>query len=205
MDRSHTGADPTRPMRVVVITPGFPPDQAGVEIHTGHLATELAALGLDVQVITARRCLTRTRAEKHNGLRVRVFPAWRTTALSISPPLLLAGLRAFRDSDLVHVHSYHAACGFATLTGLVAPVVFTPHYHGDGHSHLAVALHRVYRFVGRALFRSAHAVVCVSWVERDAILRDFPSTAGRTLVVPNGVDTVAIRGAEPFVGNHRPC
>lgn len=200
MDRSDTGADPTPPMRVIVITPGFPPDQGGVEIHTGRLATELAALGLDVQVLTARRCLTRTRTEKHNGLRVLVFPAWRTTILSFSPRLLLAGLQAFRDSDVVHVHSYHAACGFATLTGLVAPVVFTPHYHGDGHSPLAVALHRVYRFVGRAMFRSAHAVVCVSQAERNAILRDFPSTAGRTRVVPNGVDTIAIRSAEPFAG-----
>lgn len=200
MDRSDTGADPTRPMRVILVTPGFPPDQGGVEIHTGRLATELAALGLEVRVLTARRCLTRPRIEKHDGLRVHVFPAWRTTALSISPRLLLAGLRAFRDADLVHVHSYHAACGFAALTGFVAPVVFTPHYHGDGHSQLAVALHRVYRFIGRALFRSAHAVVCVSRAERDAILRDFPSTAGRTRVVPNGVDTVAIRAAEPFVG-----
>lgn len=197
MDRSDTAA---APMRVVVVTPGFPPDQGGVEIHTSRLATELAALGLDVQVLTARRCLTRTRTENHDGLRVRVFPAWRTTALSFSPRLLLAGLRAFWDCDLVHVHSYHAGCGVATLTGLVAPVVFTPHYHGDGHSPLAVALHRVYRFVGRALFRSAHAVVCVSHAERDTIVRDFPSTAGRTRVVPNGVDTVAIRSAEPFAG-----
>jgi glycosyltransferase involved in cell wall biosynthesis len=200
MTRTDTGGDLGRPMRVVIVTPGYLPDQGGVETHTTRLATELAALGVNVRVLTARRGIRRPRTEQRDGVLVQVFPAWRSTVLSISPRLLWAALRAYRDADLVHVHSYHAACGFAALTGLVAPVVLTPHYHGGGHSGLAVALHRGYRFVGRALFRCAHAVVCVSRSERDAVVADFPSTHGRTHVVPNGVDTRAIRSAEPYAG-----
>jgi glycosyltransferase involved in cell wall biosynthesis len=193
----------TAPRRVTLITPGFPPDQGGVETHTGHLVRELTALGVDVQVLTARRGLSRSATEVRDGVRIRVFPAWRTTVLSISPRLLLAGLRAARDTDLTHVHSYHAGCGFAALSGFVRPVVFTPHYHGGGHSPQAEAMHRGYRFVGRMLFRAARAVICVSGAERDAIVRDFPSLAGRTHVVPNGVDTVAVRSAQPFAGQPR--
>jgi glycosyltransferase involved in cell wall biosynthesis len=81
--------------------------------------------------------------------------------------------------------------------------VFTPHYHGNGHSRPARTLHRGYRFVGRALFHAARAVVCVSNAERDAIVRDFPVTEGRTHVVPNGVDTAAVRSAQPFAGQRR--
>ena len=190
-------------MRVTMITPAFPPDTGGVEAHTGHLVRELTARGVEVQVLTGRRRLSRAATEKHYGARIRTFPAWRTTVLSVSPRLLLAGLRAARDADLVHVHSYHATCGFAALTGFLTPVVFTPHYHGNGHSRRATALHRGYRFVGGLLFRAARAVICVSNAERDAIVRDFPATAGRTHVIPNGVDTAAVRSAQPFAGQTR--
>lgn len=187
-------------MRVVLVTPGFLPDQGGVETHTGRLATELAALGVDVRVLTARRGPGGVRREIRDGVPVQVFPAWRTTAMSISPRLVLAGLLAHRDADVVHVHSYHAACGFAALSGAVAPVVFTPHFHGGGHTGAAVALHRVYGLVGRALFRSARAVICVSRAERDAVVEAFPSTADRTHVVPNGVDAAALAVAVPLDG-----
>jgi glycosyltransferase involved in cell wall biosynthesis len=188
------------PLRVTLVTPGFPPDPGGVEAHTGHLARELAARGVQVRVLTARRGLRRSVTEVREGVRITAFPAWRSTVLSISPRLLSAGLRASRDADLVHVHSYHAACGFAAFGGLVAPVVFTPHYHGGGHSRQAVVLHQIYRFAGRLLFRAPRAVICVSSAERAAVVRDFPATAGRAHVVPNGVDLAAVRAARPFSG-----
>jgi len=194
---------PATPLRVTLVTPGFPPDAGGVEAHTGHLVRELTARGVDVQVLTARRGLVRTAVEVRAGVRIRSFPAWRTKEMSVSPRLLLAGLRAARGAELVHVHSYHAACGFTALGGYLTPVVFTPHYHGEGHSRPAKALHRGYRFVGRLLFHAARVVVCVSEAERAAVVRDFPAAAGRTHVVPNGVDTAAVRAAQPFSGQRR--
>ncbi|MEC3980061.1 glycosyltransferase family 4 protein [Amycolatopsis sp. H20-H5] len=191
------------PLRVTLVAPGFPPERGGVEAHAGHLVRQLTALGVEMRVLTARRGLRRPVTETREGVRITTFPAWRTTVMSVSPRLLLAGLRASRDADLVHVHSYHAACGFAALGGFFAPVVLTPHYHGGGHSTGAVLLHRGYRFVGRLLFRAARAVICVSRAERDLVLRDFPAAATRTWVVPNGVNLAAIRAAEPFPGQPR--
>lgn len=188
----------TGPLRVVVVTPGFAPEQGGVEAHAGHLVRELVALGAHVEVLTARRGLRRARTETRDGVRVRVFPAWRIAAMSVSPRLALCGLLAFRGADIVHVHSYHALCGVSALAGLAGPVVFTPHYHGHGHSRGATVLHRGYRFVGRALFRAPSAVVCVSRAERDAVVGDFPAAVGRIHVIPNGVDAPALRAARPF-------
>jgi glycosyltransferase involved in cell wall biosynthesis len=193
----------TGPLRVTFVVPGFPPDQGGVEAHAGHLVRELTARGVEVRVLAARRGVGRVTDELRDGVPIRVYPAWRTTVLSISPRLLLAGLRAFRGADVVHVHSYHATCGFAALSGFAAPVVFTPHYHGGGHSAQAVALHRVYQFAGKLLFRAARRVICVSRAERDAVVGDFPVAAGRVHVVPNGVDTAAVRAAEPFADQPR--
>ena len=187
-------------LRIALVTPGFSPDHGGVEAHTGHLVRELTALGVQVRVLTARRGLRAPMTEIRDGVPITRYPAWRTTIMSISPRLLLAGLRAARQADVVHVHSYHAACGFAAVTGFAAPVMFTPHYHGNGHSPQASVLHRGYRFAGKLIFRAARAIICVSRAERDAVLRDFPLAASRISVLPNGVDGAAIRAADPIPG-----
>ncbi|WP_424187203.1 glycosyltransferase family 4 protein [Actinokineospora sp. G85] len=189
-------------LRVTLVTPGFPPVRGGVEAHVGSLARELAARGVDVRVRTARRGLRRPVEEVRDGIPVRVHPAWSTTALSVSPGLLLDGLRV-GGSDVVHVHSYHAACGFAALRGFAGPVVLTPHYHGGGHTAGASALHVGYRLVGRAIFRAARSVICVSEAERASLVADFPHAREKVTVLPNGVDVAAIRAAEPFPGEPR--
>ena len=47
----------------------------------------------------------------------------------------------------------------AVRSGL--PLVFTPHYHGTGHTPFRTFLHRLYRGAG-ATVRAAHAIICVS-------------------------------------------
>jgi glycosyltransferase involved in cell wall biosynthesis len=187
-----------RPLRVAMVTPGYPPDAGGVEAHTGALATELRALGVDVRVLTARRGLTSPRSELVDGVPVRAFPALSTTAVSASPRLVGAGLAAFVGADLVHVHGYHAASAVSALTGVAAPVVLTPHYHGGGHTPVAELLHTGYRYVGRGIVRAARAVICVSEAERAALVADMPSAAPRTVVVPNGVHTACLAAATPW-------
>lgn len=181
-----------------MVTPGFPPTRGGVEEHTGRLVEQLVAAGIDVEVLTASRDVTETTVERRPGLLIRRFPAWRTAHLSLSPKLLWAGLRVGRGADLVHVHSYHASTGFAMLGRRGTPLIFTPHYHGTGHSRLAVILHKGYRFVGTALFKAARAVICVSSAEKTLLARDFPDIEDRVSVIPNGVDTQSVLAAVPF-------
>lgn len=190
--------------RVRLVSPGFPPARGGVEEHCYRLAVHLAGFGDRVDVLTAHRRAASTAAATEadaalpRGVRVRRYSAWRTTAMSISPRLTFAALTAGRrTADITHVHSYHATSGFAALAGFRIPVVFTPHYHGSGHTALARALHIGYRMAGHAMFSAARAVICVSEAERDAVVRDFPKVAGRIRVIPNGVDTAAIRAAHP--------
>jgi glycosyltransferase involved in cell wall biosynthesis len=76
--------------------------------------------------------------------------------------------------------------GLAALS-VAAPVVFTTHYHGVGHTSVARRLHRFYRPLGRRALERAGAVVAVSAAERDLLVHDFPAIAARTVVIPNGV------------------
>ena len=77
-------------------------------------------------------------------------------------------------------------------------VVFTPHYHGAGHSLAAKVLHVFYRPLGRALFRASDTVICVSEAEKLLVVADFPFVANRIVVIPNGVDTGALATALPY-------
>lgn len=190
---------PGAALRVRLVTPGFPPARGGVEEHCHQLAVRLSAGGDRVSVLTASRAGRVGPARRPDGIDVLTYRAWRTTSMSLSPRLTVAG--AFgptADTDITHVHSYHASSGFAAIAGVRRPIVFTPHYHGSGHSALARGLHRGYQLAGRAMFAAADAVICVSDAERAALVRDFPGIAERIRVIPNGVDRATIRTAAPF-------
>jgi glycosyltransferase involved in cell wall biosynthesis len=188
------------PQVVTVVTPGFRPQTGGVETHTFELVTELTRQGIDVEVLTARRDITRRKVEVFEGYRVITYPAWPIRSMSVSPQLLSAAVRRRKDSGtvLVHVHSYHATTAMAVL-GARVPTVFTPHYHGKhGHSALADVLHLGFDHLGRILFQRADAVICVSKAERDELVRDFPAVGERVTVIPNGVRSGSIRAAVPY-------
>jgi glycosyltransferase involved in cell wall biosynthesis len=121
-------------------------------------------------------------------VRVLRFPL---TVSSRAYPLSLSLFRYLKrhaaDFDLVHAHNYHTLVGHAANRSRL-PLVFTPHYHGTGHTPLAISLHRLYRGVGARLFTAASAVVCVSQPERDLVARDFPCAMTKIVVIPNGAD-----------------
>ena len=182
-----------------MVTPGFPPEPGGVEEHTGRLVDQFVSMGLAVEVLTASRRARTPMTSERDGFAVRIFPAWRIEIMSISPRLLRAALGAGRSADVLHVHSYHAMNAAAVLTHRRGTlVVFTPHYHGAGHSRAAKVLHVFYRRLGRALFHAADTVICVSEAEKQLVVQDFPFVADRIVVIPNGVDTGAMTTALPY-------
>jgi len=79
------------------------------------------------------------------------------------------------------------------------PLVFTPHFHGVGHTRAAKILHLIYDRAAGHIFDRAEVVTCVSQAEADLLIEWYPETAGKTVVVPNGLDVEGIRSAEPFV------
>ena len=185
-------------MRIVYLAPGYAPAFGGVERHVEEIARRLAERGhvVDVLTQTADRLDAR---ETIDGVRVHRFRAInRSRAYGLPPGLFAYAARHLGEYDIVHGHGYHALPSLSALLTRRVPVVFTPHYHGGGHTRFGRLLHLPYRPIGRALFARSRAVVCVSEAERRLVAADAPRVAGRIEVIPNGVDVEAIRGAEPW-------
>jgi glycosyltransferase involved in cell wall biosynthesis len=170
-----------------MVVSSYHPRIGGVETHAQRLAQGCAEAGDDVVVLTHQQDDARP-DERVGGARVLRFPMtvpFPNYALSLG---LFGYLRAHAaDFDVVHVHSYHTIVGHAAVRSRL-PLVFTPHYHGTGHTPFRAFLHRLYRPAGARLFRAADTVICVSDVERDLVTRDFPDVAGRVVTIPNGTD-----------------
>jgi glycosyltransferase involved in cell wall biosynthesis len=187
-------------MRITFVAPRYPPMLGGVELHVQRLAESAARSGHDVTVLCHRNDRhTLPRTELINGVRLVRFQALITNQNFTYAPGLWAHLARYgAELGVVHAHAYHALPALGAALFKQYPLVFTPHYHGTGHSPLRKALHPPYRKAGRLIFERADRVICVSGAERTLVQRDFPQVMGWTTVIHNGVDIDQIRSAVPF-------
>ncbi len=183
-------------MRVLIVSPGYPFAPGGIETHVGELSTQLSALGHQVQVWTHERDSPAASTVTLGSVPVHGFRVTRSNRFPVSAGLHAAVRRRLPKVDIVHVHGYHAtAAAAALLVPRDVPVVFTPHYHGVGHSGLARLLHRPYRPLGHAIFRRSDAVVAVSDAEAALIRADLAITPH---TIRNGANVARLHAAAPW-------
>ena len=189
-------------MRIALVSPGYPPAPGGVEVVVAQTARALARTGASVEVLAQERGRDLPQVTGDEGVVVRRFRATSGAAYPVAPGLWRHLHRHRTEYDIVHGHNYHcvAAAGAAMVVrGNESPrFVFSPHYHGVGHTALASLMHHAYRPMGRATIARAAAVVCVSRAEAGLVAEHFPFAAPRIDVVPNAVDTAALVDAEPW-------
>ncbi|MBB2942565.1 glycosyltransferase involved in cell wall biosynthesis [Actinoplanes lutulentus] len=183
-------------MRIGVVSNAYHPDIGGVETHVRRLCAGLTAAGDDVEVITQHAARS---VENIDGVLVRRFPLTVPAGNYRFSLPLLRWLRTHAETyDVLHAHSYHALAALcAALGNSRTPLVFTPHYHGTGHTRFRAALHRLYRPLGRTILNRSSAIVCVTAAERELLIRHFPEVADRTVVIPNGTDPRPAASAVP--------
>ncbi|GIM91665.1 glycosyltransferase family 4 protein [Paractinoplanes toevensis] len=181
-------------MRIGVVTSAYHPEVGGVETHARRLCAALVAAGDEVEVLTQHAVST---DETIDGVLVRRFP------LTVAAPnyrfstALWRYLRGHAGRyDVLHAHSYHALAAVPAALTNRTPLVFTPHYHGTGHSLLRRALHPIYRPIGRRIVARSHRLIAVTHAERELLVRHFPEARARIVVIPNGTDPA--RTAEPI-------
>ncbi|HEY6794073.1 MAG TPA: glycosyltransferase [Kineosporiaceae bacterium] len=161
-----------------------------MEHHVAQLATGLAQSGDEVTVVTHRLDRAHPLVEESDVV-VRRFP------LTVATPdyrysMALSGfLRQSRGAfDVVHVQSYHTLVGVNALLAGIDRLIFTPHYHGTGHTRFRALLHKPYRLVGRRVVDRSAVIICVSQAEAQLFRSDFPA-AQRVHVIPNGASAPA--------------
>lgn len=188
-------------MRIAYVSAHYAPFIGGVEKHVTEIAKRAATRGHDVHVLTHREPRGEVlESEVLDGVRVHRFPVpVPSRNYAISPALWAHLTRSSGHYDVVHGHGYHALPALAAALAKRGPFVFTPHYHGTGHSAFRKALHPPYRaLLGRQLFGRADRTISVSPPEAELILRHFPEIRAKLTVIPNGVDLEAMHAAEPF-------
>ena len=170
-----------------------------METVIGELAPRLCAAGDDVEVFAHATARAPAGSAFQGPVLVHRFrvpiPARH---LTFAPGLFWALRRARDRFDVVHVHNYHASPAMSAALAGVRPLVFTPYYHGTGHTRGTRAAHVAYRPLSRSVFRAAARIVCISPSEARSLIADVPSIRSPVSVLPMGVDTGAIAAARPF-------
>jgi glycosyltransferase involved in cell wall biosynthesis len=171
-----------------------------METYVGHATAALAASGADVTVITqVPRASGLPRHVESDGCTIERH--YLPVGGSFDVPSLSAVRAASRSGrfDVLWVHNYHTPLAWLAVEQAKAPVVFTPHYHGVGHTPLRQALHRPYRLAGRRLMGASRRIVVDTNAEADLVLRDFPRQVQRekVIVVPLAVAD-PVRGRQPY-------
>jgi glycosyltransferase involved in cell wall biosynthesis len=190
-------------MRIAFVSAHYSPFVGGVESHIVQIATRMARDGHEVAVVThqeADRDLPDN--EIVDGVLVHRFPVPVPSRNYAFSPKMLGFLRhRGADFDVVHAHGYHALPALASAVLRRGALVFTPHYHGTGHSPFRKLLHRPYRQLGKVIFERADRTIAVSPPEARLIVSHFPQTEARLTVIPNGVDQTRLSAADPFLLN----
>ena len=186
-------------MKIALVSAHYAPFTGGIESHVEEIAKRLASLGETVEVLTHHDTPDVPDTEMRDSVVVRRHKvAVSSQHFGVSPAMWYTLLRQRQRYDVVHVHGYGSAAPLtATLAG-ASPMVFTPHYHGTGHSPFRKALHVPYRAVGAGIVARSRRIICVSQAEANLFLTHFGTARERVKVIPNGVDLDRIRTAKPF-------
>jgi hypothetical protein len=183
-------------LRVGLIVPRFAPFRGGMETYVAQAAAALAAKGAEVTVITqVPRAAGLPRHVVSDGYTVERHHLPVGGIFDVpSPSAARAATRSGRF-DVLWVHNYHTSLAWLATEQAKAPVVFTPQYHGVGHTPLRQALHRVYRPAGRRLMAASRRIVVDTDAEAGLVLQDFPREVQRrkiTVVPPAVADPGAV-------------
>jgi glycosyltransferase involved in cell wall biosynthesis len=188
-------------LRVGMIVPRFAPYHGGVESYAAEAAAALAAKGAEVTVVTQiPRGAGLPARDRHDGYSIERHYLPLGEIYDVPS---LAAARAARSPrfDVVWTHSYHTPLAWLAAEQAKAPIVFTPWYHGGGHTPMRDALHKVYRPAGRRLMAASRRIVVATEAEGELVLRDFPQQVDRDKITLGAVSVAdPVGGRQPYPG-----
>lgn len=184
-------------MKICFVTHRFYPNIGGVETHVYEIARRIArrvAEKFSVEIITADSNGFKE-FEEIEGMLIRRFKSFSPKdAYYFSPSLYRYLKKNSVKYDIIHAHNYHAFPALFASLAKRNKFVFTPHYHGFGHSFFKDLLHKPYKLIGKKIFERADAIICVSEYERNLVLRNFKIDKDKIYVIPNGVNLEEFEG-----------
>lgn len=181
-------------MNILQVTPRYPPQSGGVEIHVQKISQGLARLGHTVTVLTADAGLEVSQNEQRDDIKVRRLRSFAPNHSIHLCPQISTFVRN-TDADIVHAHNYHSLPLFFAALGINDQRFFvTPHYHGGSANRIRDSLLTLYHKFGRWALQQADQIIAVSDWEQKQLQIDFDI---EPRVIPNGIDVYRFSEAEP--------
>ncbi len=179
--------DPLSRLRLLMVTPRYPPDMGGVETHTREVARRLAEMGVHVTVLATDRGGNYPDHTRDGAVRVWRVPAYPRHRDWYYAPAV-ARVIAAGTWDLVHCQGFHTlvpplAMHAARRAGI--PYVVTSHTGGHS-SRLRGSVRGTQWRVLRPLLAGASRLVTVSRFEAETFARLLRLPPERFVTIPNG-------------------
>lgn len=191
-------------MRIAQVCPRYYPNIGGVETHVREISERLVKKDFTVDVITTDPTGKLPKEEEINGVTVKRFLSFAPNEAYYLAPQIYHCFKRNDYYDIIHTHSYHAFPAlFASFAAKGKRLIFTPHYHGTGHTFFRKLLHRPYRLIGSKIFNCSNNIICVSEYEKKIIIARFEVNRDKIIVIPNGINIERIRTSKPFSSNEK--
>lgn len=176
--------------KIAQVCPRYHPFIGGVETQVKAVSGRLVKKGIEVEVLTTDPTGRLEKEEMINGVKIRRFKSWAPKeAYYFSGKLKKWLMVKSDDYDIVHAHSYHALPAlYAAEAKGKNKLIFSSHYHGEGHTFFRTLLHVPYKFLGCKIFERADKVVCSSNYEKNLVTKNFEVKDEKIVLIPNGVN-----------------
>lgn len=190
--------------KIAQVCPRYHPYIGGVETHVKEISERLAK-NIKVEVLTTDPRGDLPPYEEVNGVVVRRFKSWAPNEsyyFSMDLPRFLNNNAG--EYEIIHAHSYHAFPAlYASRNRGKTTFIFTPHYHGEGHTLLRSLLHIPYQIFGAGIFRNAEKTIAVSEYEKKLILENFNINENKIEVIPNGINKTEFKDLKKTENKNR--
>ena len=183
-------------MKIAQVCPRYSPCIGGVETHVKEISERLVKKGFEVDVLTTDTSGEMPKEEIINYVKVKRFKSWTPDkAYYFSRKLKRYLAENSEDYNILHAHDYHSIPAlYAAKAKGRNRLVFTPHYHGKGHTFFRSLLHIPWGFVASKIFERADKVICVSNYEKSLVANNFKVDEKKISVIPNGVSLDEFNG-----------
>jgi glycosyltransferase involved in cell wall biosynthesis len=191
-------------MRIVEVTPRFPPAIGGLENHVYNISLELVKRGHKVVVITSTDVEVNGVVDEEvvDGIEVYRFPLFIPKLFHevwLMPGMvrMLHGLQA----DVIHAHGYR--CLSSCIASYISkrkriPFVLTPHGIFPQRNWFNGLAKSVFDYsFGNTLLRSSDKIIALTESNKSLIL-SAGAHENRTMIVGNGVDTARYQEVADF-------
>lgn len=175
--------------KVAQVTASFYPNTGGLETHVMEISRGLLAKGWDIVVLTTDSSGKLPDEESIEGIVVKRFKSYAPgKAFFFSKGLKKYLNENSKNFDVIHAHSYHSLPAlYAAETKTDNILIFTPHYHGSGHTFVRSFMHKPYKLLGKGIFKKADKIISVSAFERKLITENFNVSEDKIVLIPNGI------------------